>query len=436
MKYPTFCITFLLIFQLQPRYIHAQEDIGISETVSEEPSENKADTPLTNATSSTVQEPPTSTGAKSSSSYENTSFSDQTGTIIIRTTPDSVTVDINGTRLGLTPWNRKGFLPGFYRVKLDKTGYRQFQKTVQIRGGDTVYVVHDLESAVSTSSTYYTETDFSDNVPSNAISNTPPESEAPTDSPVRPPPPAGTGTLAVTCNADSANVVINKVKLGVTPFIRKGFQPGFYEVELKKSGYEPFRKMVKVENDDTTRVEAVLAPFFGRLIVASTPDSVKVLINDVVCGITPFDSTGIKPNLYRIRLELDGYVPWTTQRTIEKNRTDSLNVALMSITTRDSLNKVNARRFKIVRRVVFGTLTAGFLAAGTYYNSRAEQQLSVEKEAWNAYMEANRSTAEYDARFAEYERVAETTDLFLKRRNAMYVAGGIFCIGLALSIPF
>jgi hypothetical protein len=411
-KYPPsiFCIIPALLLHPCPSF--TQDDIGISETISEEPFRTGSET-------TTMHEPATAAHAEST-------FPDNSGTIVIRTIPDGVTIDINGTRLGRTPWNRKGFLPGLYRVKLDKQGYRSFQRTVRVKSDDTVYIVHDLEVAGA--------------IPQAAAGGTRPvrdsQSEIPAAPPIPPSQPQGTGTLYITCTADSATVVINKVKLGVTPFIREGFQPGFYEVELKKSGYESFRKTVRVENDDTAHLDADLLPFFGRLIITSTPGNAKVLINEIAGGTTPYDSTGIKPDLYRIRLELDNYVPWTTQRTIVRNRTDTLKVSLISVAEHDSLSTIHARRFKIFRRIFFGTLTAGFAVAGTYYNSRAEQQLSVEQESWNAYMEANLTTADYDERFAAYQEKAEATDLLFKRRNVMYVLGGIFCAGFALSIPF
>jgi hypothetical protein len=413
MRLTILCCALLMFSLIQPHKVFADDEVGISEEqpkkVTAEPSSSVATS--TDTVTTTQSTPEAATGSP---------VNDQVGTIVIETTPEGASIDINGTHLGDTPWKRSGFLPGFYRVTLQKEGFPRFQKTVEVLAGNTVSVAHNFEG---TSAAAPVETPLTGD-------------ESPSETTGAIQQAKGSGTLTVTCNTDSANVVINKVKLGVTPFSRTGFLPGFYEVELKKSGYDPFRKMVKVANDSTTLVKAELDPYFGRLIINSTPEKAKVLINDMPSGTTPYDSTGIKPNLYTVRLELANHVPWTTRLTIERNKTDSLNVDLISFAVRDSLKKVHSRRFRIFRRIAFGTLTAGFAAAGTYYNSRADQQLAVEKDAWDAYMEPNRSTAEYDARYTRYKESTETTDLFLKRRNAMYILGGIFGIGLALSIPF
>ncbi len=420
MRLTILCFALLAFSIIQPHNAFGDEEVGISEEPQEEVTTGSSSSVATPADTIREQTDTVTAAQNTPEAATDSPVNDRVGTIILETTPEGASIDINGTHLGETPWTRSGFLPGFYRITLEKEGYPRFQKTVEVPAADTVSIVYRFDGAPPAAATA---------TPRTGVVSQPQATIATQQA-------AGSGTLTVTCNTDNANVVINKVKLGVTPFSRSGFLPGFYEVELKKSGYDPFRKMVKVANDSTTLVDATLDPFFGRLIINSTPDKAKVLINDMPSGITPYDSTGIKPNYYTVRLELANYVPWTTRLTIEKNKTDSLKVELISFAVRDSLKKVRSRRFRIFRRVAFGTLTAGFVAAGTYYNSRADQQLTVEKDAWDAYMEPNRSTAEYDARYAQYQETAEATDLFMKRRNAMYILGGIFGVGLALSIPF
>ncbi|MBN1758281.1 MAG: PEGA domain-containing protein [Chitinispirillaceae bacterium] len=428
MKHSLFCSILILLSLLRPAYLFADEEIGIVEEPPQHETQNAAssgDTPAT--VSPSTEEPAAAVKEEEQKVGAKTFNEDQTGTISIETTPDGAAIDINGTDLGITPWSRSGFLPGFYRITLEKEGMPTFQETVELRAGETVRIKHDFTGETTPAEIITSG--------SSGIEKTDTTRET-VETPEQTAQQRGGGTLSISCNTDSTAVVINKVKLGVTPFSRKGFLPGYYEVELKKSGYESFRKMVKVSDDSTTVVEAVLEPFFGRLIVTSTPENANVLINDVLSGTTPYDTNGIKPNTYRIRLELDDHVPWTTYQTIEKNRCDTITANLMTIAAYDSLKKVRRHRFKITRRIVFGSFTAGFLAAGMYYNSRAEQQLEIEQNAWNSYMEENRTTEEYESRYTEYRETAETTDLFMKRRNAMYILGGIFCVGLAISIPF
>jgi hypothetical protein len=343
---------------------------------------------------------------------------DQLGTISIRCDADGARVVINGKYLGTTPFVRQGFRPGLYQVEVSKSGYQSFSRMVRAAQNDTAYIDCHL-SPVSPS-----VQEFGAATSNNLSAGRQAE------------PPKGNGTLLVTCSAESASVVVNKSKLGITPFSRTGFLAGYYEVEVKKGGYEPFSTTVQIGADDTARISATLVSLFGRCKISSTPSGAGVLFDGVQRGTTPFDSAEMRPGLYQVRIELPRYVPWAGQLTVVKNRTDSAGVQLMSIAERDSIRKQNLLRFKISRRVIFGTGTLGLLVAGFYYNSKVSQQLELEKPAWDAYEQPDLTAQEYSARYASYSTIKEQTDSFMRKRNACYIVSAVFAAGLAISIPF
>ncbi len=409
----------------------ADSEIGIYETLPDNTVQTLSDKHRSDAEKNGREYK--SSSVPDTSQYTNTakpSASGRAGTISIRCNVDSARVIINKVNLGATPYIQSGFLPGLYEIELKKEGFATFRKIIRLNENDTAYIDTQLTRMVADGQSQDIQTiEKSESVPDAGElpeGKTPPSYQ----------PPAGNATILVTCNTDSAVVVINKVSLGRTPYARRGFLPGFYEVELKKSGFEPFSKMIHLGETDTVRVEAELVSYFGRLIVASTPPAATVLLNEAKKGETPFDSAGIMPGLYRMRIELPEYSTWTGDISIRKNSTDSVGVSLMSIAARDSINKVNLRRFRIVRRVVFGTFTVGLTSAGIYYNGKAARQLERERDAWSLYEEENLSGNEYSARFEAYRKIAETTDSYMKNRNRCYLFGLLCAVGLGLSIPF
>ena len=355
------------------------------------------------------------------SSNEQTTSTSPVGTISIDCNVAGTGVIINNITLGVTPYIKEGFLPGLYQIVLKKEGYGTFSQMIRVDAGDTVSINAQLTSLGTAGEPY-----------------SPVPEAGPVTRTFHPSQPSvGRATIKVTCsNTDSAAVVINKTYLGKTPFARSGFRPGYYEVEVKKKGFEPFSKMIHCGENSTVPVEAKLKSLYGRLVVSSTPPEANVFLNQTVMGKTPFDSGGIKPGLYQMRIELPSFVPWRSEITIEKNRTDSIGVSLMSVATHDSIVKINLRRFRMGRRIFFGTASVGLTAVGIYYNSKAARQLEEEKSAWASYNEENLTGDEYNARFESYQKKAEVTDTYMKNRNMFYLFGLISAVGFALSIPF
>lgn len=366
----------------------------------------------------------------------------QGGTIIITSNRERARVVINNMELGSTPFVRTGFHPGFYNVEVSHDECRPFNKVVEVRQLDTVSIQAMLEP-LDESRQYLS-------VPGSAPPRAAPVSGGigyPGDHAVSSESPASSltpkaslpshhGAMNVSCNTDGATVIVNKVEAGTVPLFKGGLLPGYYEIEIKKDGFKPYHKMIQIKGNDTVFIDASLVSVMARLIIRCDPSGAEVILDDKNVGRTPFDSALIKPGSYSLRVEHEKYVPYTAVITLEKNTTDSLDLVLETEVFRDSVRNVRRRQSKIARRIIFGTLTAGFLSGGFYYNTEVVKRLENERSAWKDYQEPDLTGPEYDARYEKYEKVAAETDKNMKNRNVLYVLSIISAAGLSISIPF
>src|SRR3989344_6044713 len=86
----------------------------------------------------------------------------RTGTLTVKTDPRGAIVTANGSRLGDTPLAKRFFLPGEYRVEVDKPGYQPWRKFIAVneqrvaslpRGTEKIFLVllnPEVKSAVAT----------------------------------------------------------------------------------------------------------------------------------------------------------------------------------------------------------------------------------------------------------------------------------------------
>lgn len=242
-------------------------------------------------------------------------------------------------------------------------------------------------------------------------------------------------TIIVTSTIPDADVLLNGVLSGSTPYSQRGFLPGSYEVEVDKKGFKSFKRTIQCTINDTVRVAAELTSLF-RLIVASKPSGATIQLNETSIGKTPFDSVGIKPGIYQLTIEHPEHVPWKDEISIGEKVIDTVNISLISTITGDSAMGVKMHYLRRTRQLIFGTLALGLTSAGVYFNTKAARQLEREKSAWTRYREKSLSGSEYSTRFETYSTIAEKTDRYMSNRDLYYLFGLIGAIGFALSIPF
>jgi hypothetical protein len=178
------------------------------------------------------------------------------------------------------------------------------------------------------------------------------------------------GTIKIICNKEGARVTINNMELGKTPFCRSGFQPGFYNIELRHDQCHPFSKMVLLEKNDTLLIDAQLvaigemftpAPEYnitvapeikdtalsvlserksivaappvkkerGTVVITSNVPEATVFVNKVSLGKTPITKNGL-PGYYEIEAKCSGYKPFYKMVQLKANDTLFVQVDLIS----------------------------------------------------------------------------------------------------------
>ncbi|GIW29941.1 MAG: hypothetical protein KatS3mg071_0115 [Meiothermus sp.] len=147
-----------------------------------------------------------------------------------------------------------------------------------------------------------------------------------------PPPPPSTGTLSLNSSPSGAQALINGRLVGNTP-LNLELLPGTYNLELRRSGYNPLRTAFTIQAGQVTRLNLTLVatpPPTGVLAVDSNPRGAQVLVNGRVVGNTPLNLT-LNPGSYTVELRRGGFSPFRTLVTIQAGRTTRLTVNLISI---------------------------------------------------------------------------------------------------------
>jgi hypothetical protein len=151
-----------------------------------------------------------------------------------------------------------------------------------------------------------------------------------------PPPPPATGTLAVSANVSGANVLLNGRSVGTAP-INLTLNPGTYTLEVRRSGYNPYRVTVNVQAGQTTRIYAQLQqvapppPPTGTLIVNSNVRGAEVLLNGRRVGYTPLTIT-LNAGNYNLLVRRGGYSSFSTSFYLAGGTTTRINANLRDLT--------------------------------------------------------------------------------------------------------
>ena len=142
------------------------------------------------------------------------------------------------------------------------------------------------------------------------------------------------GTLALDSTPEAAEIEIDGQSYGTTPF-KDFLEQGQHKIRLTKNGYKPFEKIVTVNRDETTELNAQMEMLPGSLSIESVPTGAALFINGIDYGVTPYKRDVIEAGDYTVRLSKDGYDTLEQTVTVHPgepmNRTFTLDSNLGSI---------------------------------------------------------------------------------------------------------
>jgi len=129
---------------------------------------------------------------------------------------------------------------------------------------------------------------------------------------------------------------------GTTPGTISGLPTGDYIVTFSRDGFQAHNETVTVSHG--APAEASWKFVNGDVLVTSTPSGATVTTSDGrVLGVTPVTINDVRPGDVSYTLTLDGYDPTPVSGKIEGGKTNTLDVALLSVNRLASLSDLDAQ---------------------------------------------------------------------------------------------
>ncbi len=140
--------------------------------------------------------------------------------------------------------------------------------------------------------------------------------------------PALEGRLLVRSSPGGARVSVDGRDAGIAPVTVRDLAAGTHVVRLAQEGYVPVERRVRISADQPAQsIEVVLvatragrdavpatAPdrVTGSLMVDSRPSGARVFVDNRLVGTTPMLIDAVDAGEHAVRLELEGFNPWST----------------------------------------------------------------------------------------------------------------------------
>ncbi len=112
------------------------------------------------------------------------------------------------------------------------------------------------------------------------------------------------------------------VHSGPTPITVGNLKPGEHEVRVLAGGFDPSERTVILNPGEQRRLPFELASSVAPtlLVIKSEPSGARVFIDDQLIDQTPLQHDGVEPGERQIRLEKEGYLPWTRKVRVEQGK--------------------------------------------------------------------------------------------------------------------
>lgn len=195
--------------------------------------------------------------------------------VVVITAGDEATsgaaVRLDGTPYGTVPL-RETLAPGRHLVQVGKRGFTTFSKWVDLKSGQVVNIPVTLQ----------------------------PQDQK-------------TGSLLITADVTGIPVFIDGEPRGATPLVVDGLSVGDHLVEIRSpgEGYDPFTKVVTVEANQRTTLDASIRvqPDLGSLRVITNVPGAVVSLDGADIGISPAAKGGLAPGEHLVMARASGYEP-------------------------------------------------------------------------------------------------------------------------------
>jgi hypothetical protein len=209
-------------------------------------------------------------------------------TVSFDSDPRGADVYVDGRYQGTTPL-RAGVQPGNRTIRIERDGYRTWERSYRLSPRETLRVDAQLEAVPRT------------------------------------------GTVRFESSPSGADVFVEGRYLGTTPLGPRDYRPGRYDVELERSGYLPARTTFRVEAGERQTVRVTLQPRLGRLEVVGNVGGARVFLDGrevgrLASGSGRLEIDDLQPGERELTLVAPGYATVVTRVEIEAGETREIRL--------------------------------------------------------------------------------------------------------------
>ncbi len=176
---------------------------------------------------------------------------------------------------------------------------------------------------------------------------------APSPSPSRPASGAvrrtQTGSMLIRSTPADADVVVNGKPRGKTPLALRDLELGSYNIRVARDGYAADERTLQLTARRPTTSTTIslrsiatnrsvpgvpakavggVSAAVGGLHVQSRPAGARVFVNDRLAGATPIAIPGLPAGDATVRIEKDGYIPWTATVRVSAGEQTAVRASL------------------------------------------------------------------------------------------------------------
>jgi hypothetical protein len=209
-------------------------------------------------------------------------------TLSIDSDPRGAEVYVEGRYVGTTPL-RTSVQPGNRTVRLERDGYRSWERSFRVSPRETLSIDADLEAVPRT------------------------------------------GTVRFESTPSGADVFVDGRFLGTTPIGAREYRPGRYDVDIELDGYLPERTTFRVEAGERRTVSVTLQPRLGGLDVIGNVGGARVFLDGrevgrLASGSGLLEIDDLQPGERELTLVAPGYGTVVTTVEVEAGRTSQIRL--------------------------------------------------------------------------------------------------------------
>jgi len=211
----------------------------------------------------------------------------KTFTLEITSYPTEAEVYVDGIKKGLTPISIDDLLFGKHFIEVKKENFSTWSKEMEVEEYKVIQIDAELTAQF--------------------------------------------GTIDITTDPDGADVYLNDEKKGVTPVKIENLDPGKYKLFVQKDGYAPYEEELGVVKGETVERKITLKEANTLLKIDSKPTGAKLYIEGVLKGETPYTAINMEPGDYKIKIDKEGYLPFSTTVEVKSGKETNLMFPLLKL---------------------------------------------------------------------------------------------------------